>query len=138
MKIKYNIDAEKGIVAAYFISDFTDIASELSFKIDKFVGRDKHSDTFSICLRDYKVAKKKLRGYKFVGVAKCAPEDEFDEEVGKRIARERLLKQYRAYKYDVIKWYREKFTKEYWERYHRLVKFGDKDAMIDPMGAVGK
>ena len=33
-------------------------------------------------------------GLKFYGVAKCSPDDVFDEEIGKQIARTRLLNKY--------------------------------------------
>ena len=36
----------------------------------------------------------KLMEYGLVGIAKCSPEDEFDLETGKRIAKARLLKRY--------------------------------------------
>ena len=36
----------------------------------------------------------KLTEHRLTGVAKCSPEDEFDLETGKRIARARLLKRY--------------------------------------------
>ena len=36
----------------------------------------------------------KLTEHRLIGVAKCSPEDEFDLETGKRIARARLLKRY--------------------------------------------
>ena len=35
----------------------------------------------------------------FVGVAKCHPEDEFDEEIGKRIAKLKALMKFNHYKY---------------------------------------
>lgn len=36
----------------------------------------------------------KLTEHRLIGVAKCSPEDEFDLETGKRIARARLFKKY--------------------------------------------
>lgn len=38
--------------------------------------------------------KKYLIPNKFIGVAQCSPEDEWNEEVGKQIARDRLLNKY--------------------------------------------
>jgi hypothetical protein len=51
-------------------------------------------------------------GKYFVGVAKCAPEDTFDIEIGKRLARDRALK---------------KFYKAKLRAFHKMADLFDKD-----------
>ena len=81
-KIQYYINKEKRTIAARMVDcqyDIIDILYKMG--IDRVFRANYRIEDFLI--KDT-----------YRGVAKCAPEDTWDEEVGKRIARNRLLKKY--------------------------------------------
>lgn len=83
--IKYNVVGNK--VYARFTGDKPD-----SYQlVCKFIKNKDLSDYYKNKIKKYA---DKLTEHGLVGVAKCSPEDEFDLETGKRIAKARLFKKY--------------------------------------------
>ena len=79
--IKYEIDKENRRVTAIIEGSANDIVDRLRNRVGDIVQTEQ-------------VARAAKISNKFKGVAKCHPEDEFNEEEGKRIARHRLLDAY--------------------------------------------
>lgn len=83
--INYIVDKEKGIVTAEISNCKDDVKKHIAKQFG-FIGEldELNKDLAKACrISD-----------KFTGVAKCHPEDIFDEEVGKRIAKQRVLDKY--------------------------------------------
>lgn len=92
----YYINSEKGIVTAVM----TDTSDDAISFVDSFTNK-KNGGFLTLCIPH--IYKRYQMPDKFVGTAKCAPEDEFDEDYGIRLARKRCLSQYRKVRYQVIK-----------------------------------
>lgn len=90
MSIRYVINEEKRTCVAILENTKYDAISKIN-KMCKSEAR--FSDEAEIHVYSYKNSKYKIPN-RFVGVAKCSPEDVWDVEVGKRIAREKLLDKY--------------------------------------------
>ena len=102
---KFHVDKENGVVVCIITMDEDDIIGN---RIQKY-------DLWGVAWDSYRQLSKR-----FVGVAKCAPEDEFDETYGKRLA------EYRA----CVK--RQKYVNKFLRKYigsiinniDRLVQYG--------------
>jgi hypothetical protein len=100
--IRYHVNKDKGIVIAYFYDADTKMSglellrNDLShYGFSRTICRPRSRyfyidtiDSMNLCVDKF------LKGYheaSIYGKAKLNPEDQWDEEVGKRIAKERLL-----------------------------------------------
>ncbi len=100
--IRYHVNKDKGIVIAYFYDADTKMSGLSLLKKDLkrygvsrtiYRSRSNYFDldiieSMKICVEKF------LKGYheaSIYGKAKLSPEDQWDEEVGKRIAKDRLL-----------------------------------------------
>lgn len=104
--IKYEVNEAKRTVVAHFDEDtrkrlsnfcreLAELFGDYNIKNGKFV-------EMGIC-GEYNLAKKIQKGFgKFVGKAKCHPDDTFNVEKGKLVARDRLLYKWRRYKSEII------------------------------------
>lgn len=107
--IRYAINEDKGFVTAYFSEDARDHMFNLFAEIDRVFSDYNHSVQkghrhidIGIC-SGLKLPQKVMKGFeKFVGRAKCHPDDKFDVEKGKLVARDRLLYKWRKYKDRVL------------------------------------
>lgn len=93
-KITYNIDKENRIITASMDECTFDAYVNLE-KINSDVGL--LIDFFDLAWDDFSMKRV------YTGIAKCHPEDEWDEEMGKELARARLLKKYYKDYTDIIK-----------------------------------
>ena len=84
--IKYTVN--NNTVRAEFRRDWIDTLAEYYFK-NTYI----NYDTLRDVVYDY-LLKVESDGFKPYGEAKCSPDDVFDEEIGKRIARTRLINKY--------------------------------------------
>ena len=84
--IKYTVN--NNTVIAEFSRDWIDTLVEYYFKNTHI-----NYDTLRDIVYDY-LLKVENDGLKFYGEARCSPDDVFDEEIGKQIARTRLLNKY--------------------------------------------
>ena len=84
--IKYTVD--NNTVIAEFNRDWVDTLAEYYFKNTHI-----NYDTLRDIVYDY-LLKVENDGLKFYGESKCHPDDVFDEDIGKQIARTRLLNKY--------------------------------------------
>lgn len=90
MSIRYVVNKEKRTCVALL----ENIEFDAINKINKMCLKDAR---FTDCANMYAYVcrdSKYVMPNKFVGVAKCSSEDNWDEEVGKRVAREKLLDKY--------------------------------------------
>lgn len=84
--IKYIVN--NNTVIAEFSRDWIDTLVEYYFKNTHI-----NYDTLRDIVYDY-LLKVENDGLKFYGEAKCSPDDIFEEEIGKQIARTRLINKY--------------------------------------------
>ena len=84
--IKYTV--HNNTVIAEFSRDWIDTLAEYYFK-NTYI----NYDTLRDVVYDY-LLKVENDGLKFYGEAKCSPDDVFDEEIGKHIAKTRLINKY--------------------------------------------
>ena len=84
--IKYTVN--NNTVIAEFSRDWIDTLVEYYFKNTHI-----NYDTLRDIVYDY-LLKVENDGLKFYGESKCHPDDVFDEDIGKQIARTRLLNKY--------------------------------------------
>ena len=84
--IKYIVN--NNTVIAEFSRDWIDTLVEYYFK-NTYI----NYDTLRDIVYDY-LLKVENDGLKFYGEAKCSPDDVFDEDIGKQIARTRLINKY--------------------------------------------
>ena len=84
--IKYTVD--NNTVIAEFSRDWIDTLVEYYFKNTHI-----NYDTLRDIVYDY-LLKVENDGLKFYGEAKCSPDDIFEEEIGKQIAKTRLINKY--------------------------------------------
>lgn len=84
--IKYTVD--NNTVIAEFSRDWIDTLVEYYFK-NTYI----NYDTLRDIVYDY-LLKVENDGLKFYGEAKCSPDDIFEEEIGKQIAKTRLMNKY--------------------------------------------
>ena len=83
--IKYTVDKEKGIVTAEIDGCENDVLRLLEKACKtKFIGINQKDE----------IEKAAQISGSFKGVAKCHPDDLFDEELGKNIAKSRMLNKY--------------------------------------------
>lgn len=83
--IKYTVDKEKGIVTAEIDGCENDVLRLLEKACKtKFIGINQKAE----------IEKAAQISGSFKGVAKCHPDDLFDEELGKNIAKSRMLNKY--------------------------------------------
>lgn len=93
-KITYNIDKENRIITASM--------DECTF--DVYVNLTKMNLDFCLLRNLFNLFPNEIfMKYSYKGVAKCHPEDKWDEEMGKELARARLLKKYYKDYTDIIK-----------------------------------
>lgn len=88
-KINYVVNPEKRTVVCYLMGCYYDIEDKLP--------------SYQVALADRFGLDINLQP-KYIGIAKCAPEDEFDENIGKSIALDRMLVKYHK---DCAKIYRQ-------------------------------
>ena len=84
--IKYIVN--NNIVRAEFSRDWVDTLAEYYFK-NTYI----NYDTLRDVVYDY-LLKVENDGLKFYGEAKCSPDDVFEEDIGRRIAKTRLINKY--------------------------------------------
>lgn len=84
--IKYFVN--NNTVIAEFSRDWVDTLVEYYFKSTHI-----NYDTLRDIVYDY-LLKVENDGLKFYGEARCSPDDVFDEDIGKHIARTRLINKY--------------------------------------------
>ena len=86
--VKYSVNEEKRVVTAYLAGGKETIEESLFDYLDK---RDPNGG-FAFFYR--RAVDKALSGFngKVIGITHCHPDDEWDEKVGKKIARKKLLK----------------------------------------------
>ena len=84
--IKYTVN--NNAVIAEFSRDWVDTLVEYYFKNTHI-----NYDTLRDIVYDY-LLKVENDGLKFYGEAKCSPDDIFEEEIGKQIAKTRLINKY--------------------------------------------
>lgn len=90
MSIRYVINEEKRTCVAILEGTQHDAIT----KINKMCKSEvRFSDEADIWVYDIKNSKYAMPN-KFVGIAKCSPEDEWDVEIGKSVARKKLLDKY--------------------------------------------
>ena len=90
--VKYIVNKEKGVVVAYLDKDAT-----LAFKtknVRELLKGASDRMTYRICDKYYDVYKEP---FTFKAVAKLHPKDEWDEELGKRIALDKLQLKLKKY-----------------------------------------
>ena len=104
--IKYAVNEDKRTVVAYFDEDIEnmlfDFCRELSEVFNDYNSRNGRFVKMELCGEDNIAKKIQKRFGKFVGKAKCHPDDTSDVEEGKLVARDRLLYKWRRYKSAVI------------------------------------
>lgn len=83
--ISYNVDKEKGIVVCLL---HCRIYNAINYVNSHFM-----QNNLAVYL-DFGKDERFYMPCKFTGIAKCSVDDEFDEEVGKRIARQRATELY--------------------------------------------
>ena len=83
-----NYTVNNNTVIAEFRRDWVDTLVEYYFKNTHI-----NYDTLRDIVYDY-LLKVENDGLKFYGEAKCSPDDVFDEEIGKQIAKTRLINKY--------------------------------------------
>ena len=101
--IKYEVNEDKRTVAAYFDEAAEGETIRLCNEIESAFNDYNYNSSKKLTeIEIYGVrnlAKKIKKGFdKFVGIAKCHPDDKFDVEKGKLVARDRLLYKWRTYK----------------------------------------
>ncbi len=113
--IKYFVNKDKGIVVAKMVIDGYDLATEMNNAIRKngFVAHNHEAVKFenqrAMALIPGGMFCKPNEAWAFYGKAKCAEEDEFNEEFGKALARKRLMKEVYNYKMEAMKTVRNVF-----------------------------
>lgn len=101
--IIYNVNKEKGTVVARFKGDFV---NDASYWEDSLMGmiHNVFSPYFYSTGMMYAIVNNVLDSYAdFVGKAKLHPEDTWDEEKGKRIAKQKLLDKWYKVKNHVLR-----------------------------------
>lgn len=113
--IKYFVNKDKGIVVAKMTINGYDLATEMNNAIRKngFVAHNHEAAKFAnhrmMTLVPIEMFCKSNEAWTFYGKAKCAEEDEFNEEFGKALARKRLMKEVYNYKMEAMKTIRNVF-----------------------------
>ena len=132
-RIQYYVNEDKGVVIAKFrgnhactrdtsnwchlLGNVLDTISRNTHKTAHIVGQQYKTLGLGMDSFDYEVSDY-LDQHELYGKAKCAPEDKFDAEIGKEIARKRLLEKYYKFERSMLKIIHKKFTKfcaEYFE-----------------------
>ena len=90
MSIRYVVNKEKRTCVALLENIEFDAINKINKMCLKDARFTDHANMYAYVCRDSKY----VMPNKFVGVAKCSFEDNWDEEVGKRVAREKLLDKY--------------------------------------------
>ena len=85
--IKYNVDTEARTVTATLEGCHDDVVKTFNRRLGD-----------SVLTKDDNIYKAAQIPDTFIGMAKCHPDDTFDEEVGKQLAKERLLDNYHTAK----------------------------------------
>lgn len=113
--IKYFVNKDKRVVVAKMTISGYEMATEMSNAIRKngFVAHNNEAATFAnnraMTLIPIEMFCKSNEAWTFYGKAKCADEDEFNEEFGKALARKRLMKEVYSYKMEAMRTIRNAF-----------------------------
>lgn len=113
--IEYFVNKDKGIVIAKMSISGYDLAKEMNNAIRKneFVAHSPEAVKFekqrAMTLIPGGMFCRPDEAWNFYGKAKCAEEDEFNEEFGKALARKRLMKEVYNYKMEAMKTIRNVF-----------------------------
>ena len=106
--IKYNVNKEKRTVVAYFDGNYDYWLISLNHFLNKFT-----AETFV----DYNVIssimESVLRERKLYGKASCSKDDKWDEEKGKEIAKNKLIKRWNKAKIKALYQLKYYFDKQY-------------------------
>lgn len=96
--IKYNINYEKRTITAYFEGGKEYWIRSLEDMADKIV----YDSNFNMYTRPD--IKKIVNDYQMGAVVKCHPKDNFDEELGKELAKKKLNERFNRCKIRVLKY----------------------------------
>lgn len=91
--IKYFVNEEKRTVVAYIEGCRDDAYDEVS----------RISETYGVYISSYSEASKMPNSFR--GISKCHPDDEWNEEIGKKVARRKLFIAYNEAKLNAIRGY---------------------------------
>lgn len=100
----------------------------------------KSSDSFTLdtLVQNYE---KLLLNHKYVGTAKCSPEDTFDVEIGKKIARAKMREKYTRDKFKAIDNFFDMLTpvfELFYDSYDAIIKSYDRNAdILQTYGVLG-
>lgn len=141
-RIKYYINEDKGTVVAKFNGHYRKDCSIwcrlLGDVLDK-IGKDTKKNT-NICGEQYKTLALGMDSYsdeiddyiycndRLYGLAKCTPEDKFDVEIGKEIARKKLLAKYFKFEKKMLQIAHNmyaKFATEYFANLEKRIELCD-------------
>ena len=113
-EIKYNINNKTGEIAAYYDTFQSIIADVLTEEVCNIIARNHglYLEPMIVCRA---VEKQRENGaLHMFGVAHLHPEDVYDENEGKKIARRRLRSRYRAVRNEILRacWRQIKYSFE--------------------------
>ena len=103
--IKYIINKEKRTIAAVIdFEDFTKTFKDADWIFDNLYEVLEYFSRRNMYNKKYHELKKKMRFPKYMSAkAKCSPEDEWNEDYGKALARMRLVEKIKKYRSDSYK-----------------------------------
>ena len=118
--VKYEIDKNRQVVAAMYEDGELDVKGSLYRMINKII------DCNSIVNIDIDIDKilnkyKKQGRFTLIGVARCHKEDNWDEEKGKEIARNRLNRKFIVLKNDIMRDLITRLDNVYVHTVHKLM-----------------
>lgn len=106
--IRYYVNEEKKVVVASFDKDndqhdSRETVFEYLFNdIVKIFNNSNKRIVINIDTLFYRLLNKYNKRMGMSGLARCHEEDEWNEEIGKRIARDRLMRKYNNLKFDIV------------------------------------
>jgi uncharacterized protein YciU (UPF0263 family) len=109
--ILYNVNKEKRIVVARFKGMERAVDASLKQALDPF----DYGDVMTVLLKFDRAGR-----YNMTGIAICHEDDTWDEKIGKKIAKNRLLRQYHVLLHEVLLGVKKEIEKDYVYQMNKL------------------
>ena len=106
--IKYNVNKEKRTVVAYFEDNYDYWFSNLYHFLSKFTAKMYFDEVIELT-----IVESVLKNRKLYGKASCYKEDKWDEEKGKEIAKNKLIKRWNNAKVVALLQLKDYIDKQY-------------------------